>query len=86
MIWIICAGFSSYIANQKNRSATNWFVLGLLFGIFALISIAAIPSIPKINTGSNKNIGGGLNCWMCSGCGQLNGFVITVCSKCGKKK
>lgn len=40
---IICGGFCAYIAGQKDRSVSAWFWLGILFGIFALIAIAAVP-------------------------------------------
>jgi hypothetical protein len=39
------AGFSAYIAAQKNRSAVTWAVLGFIFGIFAFITIAVIPKV-----------------------------------------
>ncbi len=38
------AGFSSFVASQKGRDAGAWFVLGFLFGIFALLAIAGLPS------------------------------------------
>ena len=84
-IWFICAGFSSYIANQKNRSSFNWFLLGLLFGLFALITIASIPSLKNTNLYNHYSGGGGLKYWKCKKCGQINGFAIRICSKCGNE-
>jgi hypothetical protein len=42
---IICAAFSAFIASQKNRETTSWFALGILFNLFALIAIAAVPKL-----------------------------------------
>lgn len=39
-VGLIIGFFCAFIAQEKNRSG-GWFVLGLLFGIFALIAIAA---------------------------------------------
>jgi hypothetical protein len=44
IVWFgfaICCGV---IAGAKARTALGWFLLGLVFGIFALICIACIPS------------------------------------------
>lgn len=84
--WFICAGFSAYIANQKNRSSSNWFLLGLFFGIFALIAIAVVPILQNQISKSNSNFGrAGLQYWVCNKCGQMNGFAISICSKCGAR-
>lgn len=40
---IICGGFSAFVAGTKNRGEIMWFVLGGLFGIFALIAISGVP-------------------------------------------
>ena len=42
---IICGFFCHFIAREKGRNPKAWFVLGLLFGIIALITLAAIPSV-----------------------------------------
>jgi hypothetical protein len=44
-IWLVCAGFAAYIATQKNRGAGNWFLLGIVFGIFALFAVMAVPKL-----------------------------------------
>jgi len=41
----ICCGFCcAIIAEKKHRDLNLWFYLGILFGIFALITIALLPS------------------------------------------
>lgn len=44
-IWIFLGILCSIIAGRKNRSVGAWLVLGILFGIFALIIIACLPSV-----------------------------------------
>ncbi len=42
---LIVGWFSAYIAGQKNRSRTNWFILGFLFSFLALLALVALPPI-----------------------------------------
>jgi len=51
IIWALFAGFTSYIASQKNRSALAWLFWGLFFGIFAMVAVIAVPS----HKGGNSN-------------------------------
>ena len=37
--------FTSYIAAQKNRDTFNWFILGFLFSLLALLAIVGIPAL-----------------------------------------
>lgn len=41
---IASAGFCAYLAHQKNRNIQAWLFLGFLFGLLALITIAALPA------------------------------------------
>jgi hypothetical protein len=36
----ICAFTAAKIAESKGRSSQNWFILGALFGFFAVIAVA----------------------------------------------
>ena len=45
--WLAFAVFTAWIATQKGRSGCGWFLLGAIFGIFALIGIAIVPSAKK---------------------------------------
>jgi hypothetical protein len=53
---IVCAGFCAYISGQKNRNTTSWLLLGLLFGVFALIAIAATPGAPAAVDGASTRV------------------------------
>jgi hypothetical protein len=86
--WLVCAGFTSYIASEKNRSAVSWFFVGFVFGIFALIAITAVPSLPsnqRISFDERAHLGS-LKAWECGNCHQFNGDAIKICSKCGKER
>lgn len=41
----ICAITGAVIAGRKNRSIIGWFLLSAVFGIFAVIAVAALPKI-----------------------------------------
>lgn len=51
---IVVGGFSAYVAEQKNRSGLNWFILGAAFSVFALIALIAIPKLDKESNQSQK--------------------------------
>jgi hypothetical protein len=42
--WIACGVTTSYIAKQKGKNSWTWLGLGLLFPLFSLIAIAAVPA------------------------------------------
>jgi len=46
-LWIICGISSAFIASEKNRDVGAWFLIGIVLGVFGLIMIAAVPSLPK---------------------------------------
>lgn len=45
VIALFCGITSAAIADAKNRLSMVWFLLGLLFGVFALLVIAVLPSL-----------------------------------------
>lgn len=47
IIWILLAAACYYVAKDKNRNAVVWGILGLLFGIFALVIVALLPKLPR---------------------------------------
>lgn len=55
LIYAFALGFlCSWVAKQKNRNSMNWFFLGFLLGVLALIALAAVPALAQIET-SNKD-------------------------------
>lgn len=51
-IWLASAFLVAWVASQKGRSFTNWLLIGIVFGIFALIALAALPNVedPTVRT------------------------------------
>lgn len=47
MFLVICvAGVTAIAATSRGRSGVAWFVLGLLFSVFALIAVLVMPRVP----------------------------------------
>lgn len=46
LLWFFFALVSAVLASGKNRSATSWFLVGLLFGPFGLI-VGFMSALPK---------------------------------------
>lgn len=47
LIWILCGVFTAIIASNKGKSGLGWLVMGLIFGIFALLFVGFMPPSPK---------------------------------------
>ncbi|MCB1909966.1 MAG: hypothetical protein KDH15_21605 [Rhodocyclaceae bacterium] len=43
VLWIGFAILTAMAASSRGRSGFGWFVLGLLFGIFALLAVLVLP-------------------------------------------
>ncbi len=44
---LVIGAFSSFIANEKNRNGLNWFLLGIVFNIIAMLALIAVPALPE---------------------------------------
>lgn len=52
IIWgSIWGGLCAWLAGQKGRSGTSWFVLGFFFALIALIVLGFSPSVEEQSTG-----------------------------------
>lgn len=43
-VWLACAFLSAAVGQAKGRSGFAWLLGGLLFGLFALIAVAGMPT------------------------------------------
>lgn len=46
-IWFVCAGTCGIIAQDKGRTGFGWFLLGMLFSLFALVAVCALSCKEK---------------------------------------
>ena len=44
-IWILLGLWAAYIAKNRNRSQVGWAISGVIFGVFAILLVALLPSI-----------------------------------------
>lgn len=44
LLWFGCGIVAAIIAQSKSLGGCLWFVLGILFGVFALIIVIVLPS------------------------------------------
>lgn len=42
LIWLFCAVIAAILADHRGRSPLLWFILGVLFGVFAVILLLVI--------------------------------------------
>lgn len=88
--WFICAIFTAVIASSRGRNGFGWFVLGALFGIFALIAAAAMPVIQKTPRAADgpapRPRGPGEHpLRVCADCGTYFPKDLEACPRCGVK-
>ena len=47
LIWVGSFVGCYFLAKEKNRNEWGWFLGGVFFGIFALLLVLLLPSLPK---------------------------------------
>jgi hypothetical protein len=45
VLWLFFAVLTPIVATAKGRSGVGWFLLGLVFGLLALIVVVVLPSL-----------------------------------------
>lgn len=75
VLWIAFAITCAIIAGSRGRSVAGWLLLGGLFGFFALIVVAILPSKAK-HVDSEERV-------RCPSCAELILPMAKVCKHCG---
>ena len=48
VLYILSTTFlSGFVAKEKNRSKSDWMILGFFFGIIALIAVGGLPVVER---------------------------------------
>lgn len=77
MIWLLFGFVAMIIASSKERDGCGWFLLGCLFGPFALV-VAALPSLKK-----DPNTPDPVTHGKCPQCAEPILKEARVCKHCG---
>ena len=58
LIWLACGILSAVVAESKGRSGLGWFLLGLVFGVFALLASVGVSKLEKQNPSAKADTAG----------------------------
>ena len=47
LVWLFMGIVCSIVAQNKNRNSVAWFILGVLFSLFAVSIIALLPKLEE---------------------------------------
>lgn len=83
-IWVIFAVMAAVVAGAKDRSVFGWLLLGFVFGVFALLLVAALPSL-RPAPASAENAPDPRTHVLCPDCKEPVRKEAIVCRHCGAK-
>lgn len=83
VIWILLAGVTAIIAANRGRSAFGWLLLGICFGVFALILVVVLKPIGRAAPMPGLDTPHPDTHVKCPDCAELIRKEARVCKHCG---
>jgi hypothetical protein len=77
-VGILCA----VIAPSRGRSAVNWLLLGVLFSVFALVALLALPGLTDRPAGNREGSGPDADTMACPRCAETIKRAASMCRFC----
>lgn len=81
VVWAIACGV---VAKKRGRNAIGWAILGLIFGLIALIILLCMQPIAINKPANNQNAS--FDSWTCSRCGAKIDGKALFCPSCGSAR
>ena len=80
MSWLACAFLAAFVASEKYRCTTCWFVVGLLFGPVGLLAVVGLPDRgeERLRPSPKTHV-------TCPDCAEFVRNEAVVCCHCGCK-
>lgn len=79
LFWFAFAVMTAIVASSKGRSSLGWLILGVFFGLFALILVAVMPAIRRVD----PNAPSPSTHVRCPDCRELVYKDASKCKHCG---
>lgn len=82
-LWILFAFGTAIVAKAKGRSFVGWGCLGFIFGLFALLIVAVLPSRDTQDQRAARTYGTAVGQWrVCPACAEAVRVTAMKCRYC----
>lgn len=86
IFWFAFAVLSAIVASSKGRSGFGWLLLGCIFGVFALIAVALMPSLKQVTPNYASGVAPTPDTHVrCPDCREFVFIEAAKCKHCGTK-
>ena len=82
LLWVVCIIAAALVASSKNRSSGAWAAAGAFFGVFALIVVACLETLPTAAEVAAKREADASITKVCPRCAERVKAAALVCRFC----